>query len=257
MLLADLPPLHDDLTWVTPLSEERAERLVSFLAGGLGASGSRLLDLGCGWGELLLRTLEDAPGATGSGYDLDGGAIAHGNALAAERGLAERVALYTADARTASGPVDAVLCLGSTQIWGPPVEQDQPLDYPAALTALRDLLPRGGRLVYGDGIWSQPPTDAAVAPLSGRLDELVPMVELVELAAAHGFAPVQVHEATLDEWDVFESGFTAGYATWLATHPADHPHAEAVRERAASQRAAYFGGYRGVLGMAYLCLLAV
>jgi len=28
-------------------------------------------------------------------------------------------------------------------------------------------------------------------------------------------------------------------------------------QRAARQRAAYFDGYRGILGMAYLCLVAV
>jgi hypothetical protein len=65
------------------------------------------------------------------------------------------------------------------------------------------------------------------------------------------------HEAGLDEWDVFESGFAAGYARWLASHPADDPDAEEVRELAARQHTAYFGGYRGILGLAYLHLVAV
>jgi hypothetical protein len=112
-------------------------------------------------------------------------------------------------------------------------------------------------VLYGEGIWSRPPTAAAAAPLAGRLDEFVPLAELVELAAGHGFAPLAVQEATLDEWDEFESGFTAGCARWLAAHDPDHPDAPAVRERAARQRAGYLGGYRGVLGMAYLGLVAV
>jgi hypothetical protein len=37
----------------------------------------------------------------------------------------------------------------------------------------------------------------------------------------------------------------------------DHPNAQRVRERAQAQGFAYFQGYRGVLGMAYLALVAV
>jgi hypothetical protein len=79
----------------------------------------------------------------------------------------------------------------------------------------------------------------------------------VDLADAHGFAVVAVHEADLDEWDTFESGFTARYARWLAEHAPDHRDAEEVRGLAARQHASYFGGYRGILGLAYLQLVAV
>ena len=129
--------------------------------------------------------------------------------------------------------------------------------YAAALTALRSLVRRGDRVVYGDGIWTRPPTRAAVAPLAGRDDEFVTLGELADLAVAAGFAPLAVHEASLDEWDVFESGYAAGYARWLAEHPADHPETDEVGALAERQRAAYFAGYRGVLGLGYLELLAV
>jgi cyclopropane fatty-acyl-phospholipid synthase-like methyltransferase len=48
-------PLHQDLTFLSPLSEERAARLVGFLGG---AGPATVLDVGCGWGELLLRVLD-------------------------------------------------------------------------------------------------------------------------------------------------------------------------------------------------------
>jgi hypothetical protein len=111
--------------------------------------------------------------------------------------------------------------------------------------------------VYGEAIWSKAPTDAAVAPLAGRMDEFIFLPQLIEIASKHGFAVVRVHEATLDEWDVFESGHQAKYALWLAEHQAEHPDAEEVRTLARRQQEAYFGGYRGILGMAYLSLLAV
>ena len=248
------PPLHQDLTFLAPLGEERAARLVAFLAG---HGPTTVLDVGCGWAELLLRVLEAAPGARGLGVDLDEDSLATARERAVRRGMGERATFEARDARENIGLFDAVTCIGASQIWGPDVSEAQPLDYPAALTALRALLPRGGRLVYGEGIWSRPPTPAATAPLAGRDDEYVALGALVEIAEAHGFAVAAAHEADLDEWDVFECGFTAGYAHWLATHDPDDPDAEEVRGLAARQHASYFGGYRGVLGLAYLELLAV
>jgi cyclopropane fatty-acyl-phospholipid synthase-like methyltransferase len=247
-------PLHRDLTFFAPLSDARADRLVAFLAEG---APSTVLDVGCGWGELLLRVLEAAPAARGWGVDLDEEAVAGARRRAQDRNLTDRATFEARDAREVSGSFGAVTCIGASQIWGPGVEEAQPLDYRAALTALRRLLPVGGRLVYGEGIWSAPPTAAATAPLAGRDDEYVSLGELVDLAKAQGYAVMAAHEAGLDEWDVFESGFAAGYARWLAAHPADDPDAEEVRELAARQHAAYFRGYRGVLGLAYLHLVAV
>ena len=247
-------PLHRDLTFLAPLSESRATRLVAFLTED---GPSTVLDVGCGWGELLLRVLEAAPSARGLGVDLDEEAVAAAHRRASDRGLADRATFEARDAREQTGSFGAVTCIGASQIWGPQVEEAQPLDYVAALTALRGLLARGGRLVYGEGIWSAPPTPSAVAPLAGRDDEYVALGALVELAEASGFAVMAAHEATLDEWDAFESGFAAGYARWLADHPADDPQAAEVRELAARQHTAYFAGYRGILGLAYLHLVAV
>ncbi|ACQ79333.1 Methyltransferase type 12 [Beutenbergia cavernae DSM 12333] len=255
---ADLTPLHHDLTFMSPLSEQRADRLARFVAAGLSEPGALVVDIGCGWGELLLRTLAAAPTARGLGLDLDAEAVAHGTATAAARGLADRVELVAGDAKEhLPDAVDAVICIGASQIWGPAVEEKQPLDYAGALAAIRALVSPGARVVFGDAIWSQEPTAQATAPLTGRPDEFVPLARLVELAVDARFAPVRVHEANQDEWDEFETGFSAAYAHWLATHPTDHPDAQAVRDRARAQREGYFSGYRGYFGMAYLELLAV
>ncbi len=255
----ELAALYENLEFMAPLCQARAEALVDFLAAGLKMTPDPLvLDIGCGWGELLLQVLTAVPSATGIGIDSDLDAITHGRQRAEHREIAGRVDLQCADARTASPEgADAVICIGASQIWGPPVEQAQPLDYPAALSALRAMVPRGSRVLYGEGIWSRPPTPAAIAPLAGRDDEYVALPRLLELTVEYGFAPIQVHEATQDEWDVFESGYSARYAHWLAAHEYGHHDAARVRELAARQRTAYFDGYRGVLGLAYLGLVAV
>jgi SAM-dependent methyltransferase len=238
---------------MTPLSRTRADGLVRFLAA---EQDGLVVDFGCGWAELLLQALEAAPSATGVGFDLDEAAVAYGLRLAQQRNLDDRITLVVGDAKAGTISPTAAIAIGASQIWGPAVEDRQPVDYSAALTALRGLLPRGGRLVYAEGIWSAPPTPEAIAPLAGRPDEFVSLRELLRIAVRSGFQPQIVSEATLDEWDEFESGFAARFTRWLLDHP-DDPAVDEIRERAEAQRDAYLGGYRGVLGMAYLGLVAV
>jgi cyclopropane fatty-acyl-phospholipid synthase-like methyltransferase len=252
----DLPPVYDELAFLSPLSEDRAAGLVSFLAEGL-SDGGTVLDIGCGWGELLLRVAATATGCTAIGVDLDTSSLAEGSRRAEARGLSDRVAFLTGKGKHV-GPaaVDALICIGATQVWGPSAEEAQPLAYASAFDAIRGRVRDGGRVVYADGIWSKPPTPEATAPLAGRDDEFVTLDELVVLAEEAGFVVDAADEATLDEWDAFEGGYVAGYDTWLAAHSPDDPDADEVRSLADRQRAAYADGYRGVLGMGYLLLTA-
>jgi cyclopropane fatty-acyl-phospholipid synthase-like methyltransferase len=252
----DLPPLHDELAFLAPLSEQRATGLVAWLTAGLGSG--TLLDIGCGWGELLLRVAEAAPACHVVGVDTDETSLQEARRRASARGLADRVNLLAGDAEHV-GPaaVDALVCIGATQVWGPPVEAEQPLDYGSALDAIRGRVRDGGRVVYADGIWSRPPTPEAVARLAGRDDEFVTLDTLCSLAEEAGFEVAAADEATPEEWDAFEAGFAARYDSWLAHHSPGHPDAALVRQRVEDQRASYVHGYRGVLGMGYLQLVTV
>jgi SAM-dependent methyltransferase len=251
----DFPPFYLDLTFMAPLSEERAGKLIDFVSANLTGT---VVDVGCGWAELLIRILQVAPNANGIGIDLQDSSIAHARAVARERGIDDRISLIAGDARDhlpeSSG---AVICIGASQIWGPPVEAKMQLDYRSALHAVRAILKPGSPAIYGEGIWTATPTPEAIAPLSGRPDEYVFLPDLLEIARASGFVVMQVHQATLDEWDAFESGYVARYVRWLASNPADHPDVPSVRHKVELQSNAYFRGYRGVLGMAYLAMFAV
>ena len=229
------PPLHQDLTFLAPLSDERADRLVGFLTDArAGDRARRRLRLGRAAAPRPrgrpVRAPDSASTSTRSPWP---GA----RASRPSAGSTDRATFEARDAREMSGPFDAVTCIGASQIWGPDVEEAQPLDYAAALTALRALLPRGGRLVYGEGIWSSPPTPAAIAPLSGRDDEYVALGRLVALAEEHGFGVMAAHEASLDEWDAFESGFAAGLGALAGRARAGRPRGRGgPRPRGASAR---------------------
>ncbi|WP_055568756.1 SAM-dependent methyltransferase [Streptomyces atriruber] len=247
------PPRLTRLTFHGPLSEARAQRLVERLA----ASGPRtVLDLGCGWGELLLRVLEAVPEATGIGVDIKGEDLGRGRAAAKERGLDGRV-LFAEESATDTdrGPADVVLCLGASQALGSAAPAQATAE---ALRALRGLVSPGGRVVLGEGFWQREPTAAELAGMWPDADagEHLYLGDLVDAAIEAGFRPLWVETASAEEWEEFESGYRSDVEEWLAAHP-DHPEAAATRARVDAQRSAWLRGYRGVLGITYLTLVPV
>ncbi|WP_329382920.1 SAM-dependent methyltransferase [Streptomyces sp. NBC_01716] len=238
-------PNNPLLTWNAPLSEEHARSLIDACPV---PDGGRVVDLGCGWGELLLRIVEGAPGSTGDGVDSDPVAVARGQRLARGRGLDSHVAFHesSADGWTPTG-YDLAVSIGAVHAW--------PGSTREALRALRTTVKPGGQVLFGDGFWTTPPTADALKGLGAEEDELVGSLDdLVRAAADAGFAPLRTTVADQREWDVFESNGRAGWGErWALDHP-DHPLRDDARATAARHRAGYLGGYRGYLGFAYLVL---
>ncbi|MDX8033773.1 class I SAM-dependent methyltransferase [Lentzea sp. BCCO 10_0856] len=250
MTTPEIAPLHEDLTFHGPLSPERAARLIQSLHP---LAGAHVLDVGCGWAELLLRVLEAEPTATGTGVDLDATAIAHGQANATARGLTSRVNLQVADVAhwQPDSPADVLIVNGATQVWG-----GDPLQHTAnALTAAKNLLRPGGRLLLGEGFWEREPTEAQLAAMPVPRDQYGSLAALVDLAHTHGYRLLAVEQASLDEWDVFENGHAQAWERWLRANP-DSPHAEDIRTKADRFRNYRLHGWRGTMGLAYVTLQA-
>ena len=245
-----ITPLYEDVTFHGPLSEERAARLIRSL---MPLDDAHVLDLGCGWAELLLRTLEAAPTATGTGVDRNEGDIAHARSNAEARGLTDRVTLVPADVAQwqPDRQADAVIVNGASQVWG-----GDPLQHTAnALTEVRKLLNPGGRLLLGEGFWQQEPTEPQLAAMPVPRDQYGSLADLVDLAHAHGYRLLAVEQASLDEWDVFENGHALAWERWLRANP-DSVHAAEIRAKADTQRGYRLRGWRGTMGLAYLTLQA-
>src|SRR5688572_21968215 len=90
------------LVFNTPLSEEHAASLVLRLARPEG----HVLDLGCGWAELLLRVVASSQATRGTGVDLDRAALQRGRLAARQRGLAGRIELQEGDITSRAGRAD-------------------------------------------------------------------------------------------------------------------------------------------------------
>ncbi|MEU9658278.1 SAM-dependent methyltransferase [Streptomyces chartreusis] len=245
-----LPPRLTRLTFHGPLSEARAQGLVRRLTS---TNPRTVLDIGCGWGELMLRVLAAAPQATGVGVDLNAEDLARGRRNAEARGLAERAQFVEESATgTSRGPADLVLCVGSSQALG---AAEPPGHFAEALRELRRLVSDDGRVLLGEGFWQRPPTDAELAGMwpGAAASDHHDLAALLDLVVAAGFRPEWTETANPDEWEEFESAYQADVEVWLARNPG-HPLADETRERLDRHRAQWMS-YRGVLGLAYLTLV--
>jgi len=235
------------LQFNSPLSTGRADRLAGDLAAALaGVAEPTVLDLGCGWGELLLRIVARAPGSRGLGVDTHGADLVRGRDNAAARGLAQRVTFVDGPAADHGGEADVVVNIGAYHAFG---------TISAALAALRRLVRPGGRLLFGAEFWEQPPPPQRLANMWPGMtaDDCTDLVGLVDGAVAAGFRPLRIESATRGEWEEFESGLAANEEDWLLRNTG-HPQATAVRERLDKQRSIWLRGHRGLMGFAYLTL---
>jgi cyclopropane fatty-acyl-phospholipid synthase-like methyltransferase len=240
--------LYARMRWNTPLSPQHADLLMERLDL---RPGLRIADVGCGWGELLLRVISRAIGpdaaaggagqVSGIGVDTDAAALGRARGLASQRGLDRQVEFAEADAAAWRGTADRVLSVGASHAFG---------GTQAALTALAQLVPGGGRLLFGDGYWAATPSPAATEIFGGQV---LPLPHLLEACRAGGWRVIHVSTADQREWDDFESTFRAGRQEWLIAH-GDDPRAAEVRDWLDARERQYVQVYRGVLGFAYLVL---
>ncbi len=236
---------HARMRWNAPLSGEHAALLLDRLDL---RAGLQITDLGCGWGELLLRAVHRAAAdpsparpSRGTGVDTDAGALDRGRALARQRHLDQQVDFIEAEAASWPDPADRVLCVGASHAFG---------GTGPALQALKQVTAPGGRLLFGDGYWAGVPTAAATAIFG---DDTPSLPELLELARDTGWRVIHLSTADQREWDDFESTFRAGRQEWLLAH-GDDPRAAELRDWLDASEREYVGTYRGLLGFAYLIL---
>jgi SAM-dependent methyltransferase len=250
---ADLTLTLSKLTFHGPLSEARASRIVARLTANRPGS---VLDIGCGWSELMLRVLAAAPQATGLGLDTDEGDLARARASAQARGLGDRVTfVQESGVKTSRGPADLVLCVGSSHAL---TDIEPPGHVAPGLAELRRLVNPGGRVLLGEGFWHRTPTESELASMwpGTTAGEYGDLAGLVDLAVAAGFRPAWIETATLEEWEDFESGYRCDEEEWLATH-GDHPKAAELRAKVDQHRSYWLRGYYDLLGLAYLTLVPV
>ncbi|MFF8268422.1 SAM-dependent methyltransferase [Streptomyces sp. NPDC016562] len=229
---------HADHPIKAPLDDDSVSVL---LERGLPRGDERVLDLGCGTAEWLLRALESRPRLRAEGVDVSEVSLTQARRAAGGRGVGERLLLHHQEAADFSSPhaFDLVVSVGATHAFGGLL--------PTLAAARRHLAP-GGRVLIGESFWDRAPSPEAVE-MFGDLADLATTVDRI---VADGWTPVHGHISTRGELDAYEWACWGSLASWALDHPADPAGAQAL-ETATAQRAQWLRVYRDSFG--FLCLV--
>jgi len=227
----------------SPISSEKANRLIDLLHL---SPGSRVLDVGCGTGEFLIRIVERYR-CQGVGVDTDTASLESARKAAEARGYDQSVEFLEMDIRDYcpdEGP-DCGVCLGATHAYA----MDEPA-YPETLRNLGGNLKEGGTLLIGESYWMREPEQAYLDFIGEPCGTYRTHEENVALAESFGLKPLYAITSSLDEWDDFEWSHHMKIEKHAFENP-DDPSATGKRDRGRAWRAAYLKWGRGTMGFAF------
>lgn len=208
----------------------------------------RLLDLGCGRGEVLCRWSRDYE-IKGAGVDANEDNIDMAQARAAELEVWTDIQFIVDDAADypqAFHEYDVVLCFGGGWIGGGPG---------ATLNLMRTALKTGieGILLFGETFWNEQPSELDCQLLGIDADSLPDLAGLYEHFAEIDATILDVFIASSQEWDRYYARQWKAVQHWLNHHPGDSA-ADSLREWLKAQQARYFKVERQKIGWGLFAL---
>ena len=228
---------HRDHVYCNPISPEKMDRVL-----GLAnlREGARVLDVGCGKGELLVRTAE-LYGASAVGVDSNPEYLREARARAATRAPHRTIELHEMEFGSfpaSDASFDLAACIGSTHACG---------GYRTTLEALERLVRPGGHVLVGEGYWKREPSAAYLEGLRALREELTDHVGNVRAGIEAGLTPMYAAASNQDEWDHYEGLYARAVERFLSEHPED-PDREAMALRIRDWRRLYLESGRDTLG---------
>jgi len=209
-------------------------------------SGLGVIDIGCGKGEILVRTLHHTRG-TGIGVEPNPAFAAEARVRAEQRlgpGAVRIVESAYDTSLLPPGSFDVGICTGAIHAFG---------DWKSALEGMGYLVPRDGWTLLGPGYWKQRPVREYLAAIDGEEGEQSSLDVTLSAAVAAGWNVVAVHESTLEEWDEYEHSYAASMQAWCDANSDDRD-ARAFRARIDQWTAAYEKWGRDTMGYALVLM---
>lgn len=234
---------HGSHLFCSPMSEEKADLLLSHLI--LGRA-DRVVDIGCGKGELLIRLVQRS-GAEGVGIDRSAAFLAAARERALNAGVADQISFIEQDAATYTADPAAFgagLCIGAGAPFGL---------FADVAKRMSSLVRPGGLLLLGECYWKQAPAPGYLQFLGVDRGIYSSHEGNLALASQLRLMPLWSTVSSDQEWDAYEELYQQNVERYVAENPTD-PDGPAMLERVRLWNRMYRGHGRGTLGFGFYLL---
>ena len=228
---------HRDHDYCNPIAAVKIERILDLLPL---QPDARVLDLGCGRGELALRII-DRFQAEVTGIDISSPMLDAARERAQWCGAFTRLRLIKTDIAGYSPEpesFDLTVMLGGGGIPG---------GFAGICARLAQWTRPGGYVLIGEGYWAKAPAAEYLAHLETVADELLDHRGNLQAGIDAGLIPLHAVVASADEWDEYEWKYSRSMERYAMEQPAD-PDVPAMLERSRRWRDAYLRWGRDTLG---------
>ena len=211
-------------------------------------SGTRVLDLGSGSGEMLCTWARDY-GISGVGVDMSQLFSEQAKLRAKELGVADRVEFIHGDATgyVTDKKVGVAACVGATWIGG---------GVAGTIELLTKSLQHGGIILIGEPYWRLTPIeDVARGCGVDSVSEFLMLPELIASFGDLGYDVVEMVLADQEGWDRYEAAKWLTMRLWLEANPGDD-FAQEVRAKLTAEPKRYATYTREYLGWGVFALMA-
>jgi SAM-dependent methyltransferase len=221
-----------------PMSIAKIDELIGLLKL---PSGSAVLDIACGKGELLARLAERYE-VSGVGVDISPYFVADTEQKLLDRVPGTRIEILNMDGAEYSADqlFDLAMCIGASWIYK---------GYRGTLNALRAMTKPGGLILVGEPFWLREPDPAFLAAEHYTRDMFGTHHDNVLVGEDEGLCPLYTTVSNQDDWDRYEALQWYAAEKFARDNPGD-PDVPEILARAAKGRKSYLQWGRDTLGWA-------
>ena len=241
---------HADHVLLNPTSPARIDEIIGLLDL---QPEPRVLDIGCGTGELLVRLAEscsraeggasDGAGFRGVGVDTSAPFLARARESVARRVPGAAIELLEMDGaayEAGAGAFDLACCLGASWVFA---------GHRGTLQTLSCAARPGGLVLVGEPFWRTEPPAEYLAWSGIARHDFAGHAENVAIGESEGLVPLLAWVSSEEDWDRYETLQWRAAARYAAANP-DDPDVHDLLERVAHARHEYLTWGRETLGWA-------